>query len=204
MQKTTISSEQELRKIYGHASGRASLKVLTQFEKHAIHFINNSPFLVLSSADTNGKLEASPRGGQAGFVKVISTTELLLPDFKGNNRIDSLVNIVETGRAGLLFMIPGIDETLRVNGTATISSDPEVLEMGREKDKLPISCIIIKAEEIFLHCAKAFMRSDLWGETNRIAQDDFPSMGIMIKEQIKSDDPVESRSDMKERYKKDL
>lgn len=202
--KKTLTTETELRELYGFPSGRAAQKVLSELEKHSINFIEHSPFLVLSTTNNQGKMDASPRGGEPGFVKIISKNQIIIPDFKGNNRIDSLVNIVETKIAGLLFVIPGIDETLRINGTAMISTDPELLKLIDTEFKAPISCIVITAQEIFLHCAKAFMRSDLWGESNKISQDEFPSMGIMIKEQINSDVPAEPRSEMKIRYQKDL
>ena len=123
-----ITSKSQLREIYGFPKGRAKDKALESLEKHSIHFIENSPFIVLSTVDLDGKLDASPRGGEPGFVKISNNRQLLIPDFKGNNRVDSLSNIiVVSGGIGLLFMIPGIDETLRVNGTATITTSEEIL-----------------------------------------------------------------------------
>ena len=121
-----IKSEEELREIYGKPSGRAEMKVLSQLEKHSIHFLQESPFFILSTVNKEGMVDALPRGGSKGFVHVKSPTELLIPDAKGNNRLDSLVNIIETEKCGLLFMIPGIDETLRINGKAYISNDSAI------------------------------------------------------------------------------
>ncbi len=198
-----LKNESQLRELYGFPKGRASKKVLTTLEKHSKNFISKSPFVVLSTCDNNLKMDASPRGGDPGFVK-ISNNQLLLPDFKGNNRIDSLVNISETQHIGLLFMIPGIDETLRINGKAELTTDPKILKLFANNSKTPISCIVVSIEEIFLHCAKAFMRSKLWDINAQIGPSEFPTMGTMLKEQLNSSEPAESRAAMIERYQKDL
>ena len=198
-----IKNESELRKIYGFPKGRAEKKVLQTLEKHSINFIKKSPFVVLSTSNRFGQMDASPRGGEPGFIKIVGN-KLLLPDFKGNNRIDSLINISETNNVGLLFMIPGIDETLRINGTAKISTDVHLLQQFNTKLKSPITCLIISIEEVFLHCAKAFMRSQLWDRSTQIKPDDFPTMGKMLKDQLHSNEIPESRKDMIKRYKENL
>jgi PPOX class probable FMN-dependent enzyme len=200
----TIKDASQLREIYGFPSGRAKDKVLTSLDKHAIHFINSSPFLILSTSGSNGNMDASPRGGEPGFVAVASSTEILIPDFKGNNRIDSLVNIVETGKAGMIFLVPGIDTTLRINGNATITTSDEALNHFSDSDKRPISCISIEVQEVFLHCAKAFMRSKLWNVDSMTSPEDFPTMGLMLKDQLGTEGDPETREAMLERYKKDL
>lgn len=199
-----VTSIEELRGIYGFPKGRAKDKVLTSLEKHAIHFISKSPFLLLSTVSDSGKMDISPRGGNPGFVKISDTNALLIPDAKGNNRIDSFSNIIETGRIGLIFLIPGIDETLRINGSAYISTDTHILGLFTNEDKAPISCLVISVEEIFLHCAKAFMRSKLWFDNFKIAPKDFPSIGTMLKDQLNSTEEAESREEMTQRYQKDL
>tara|TARA_R110002073_G_scaffold313380_3_gene485312 strand:- start:21966 stop:22583 length:618 start_codon:yes stop_codon:yes gene_type:complete len=199
-----ITSIEKLREIYGFPKGRAKDKVLTSLEKHAIHFLSKSPFLLLSTVSNNGKMDISPRGGNPGFVKVSDTNTLLIPDAKGNNRIDSFSNIIETGRIGLIFLIPGIDETLRINGSAYITTDTHVLNLFTSEDKTPISCLVISVEEIFLHCAKAFMRSKLWTDHFKIVPKDFPSIGTMLKDQLNSSEEAESREEMIQRYQKDL
>jgi len=158
----TIKTEEELRLLYGWAKGRAKSKVLSELEKHSKNFILHSPFFVLSTYDKNGSTDTSPRGGKAGFVKILNDTTLLIPDAKGNNRVDSLVNILDTKRVGCLFLIPGIDETLRINGTAEISTDPQYLNDFPLEPKQPKTCIVLSINEVFLHCAKALMRSELW------------------------------------------
>jgi PPOX class probable FMN-dependent enzyme len=199
-----ITSTSELREIYGFPSGRAKDKVLKELEPHSRNFIGNSPFVVISTIDNNGNMDASPRGGAIGFIKIANSLELLIPDSKGNNRLDSLSNIIETGRVGLLFFIPGIDETLRVNGSAIVSTSEDILNKFNSDSKPPISCIIVNIEEVFLHCAKAFMRSQLWNNETHINPQDFPSMGRMMKEQLKSTAEAESREAMIKRYSKDL
>ncbi len=199
-----ISNEEELRALYGWPSGRAKSKVLTQLEKHAKNFILHSPFFVLSTHDQFGKMDASPRGGKPGFVHMLDEQTLLVPDAKGNNRVDSLVNIVETGAVGCLFLIPGIDETLRINGKAQISTKEEFLSRFSEEQNPPKACIVINIEEVFLHCAKALMRSELWKDTHRVARPYFPTMGAMLNEQLGLKKVAESQEEMVKRYQKDL
>lgn len=149
-------------------------------------------------------MDASPRGGNPGFVKVLNSQEIVIPDAKGNNRVDSLINIVETGRIGMLFLIPGVDETLRLNGTAFITSDTKYIEMFLS-EKIPVkTCLVIKVEEVFLHCAKAFMRSKLWHEDSKIERSELPTMGQMLSDQLDSDETPETQEAMVKRYQKDL
>ncbi len=199
-----IENESQLRELYGYPSGRAKDKVLSHLEKHAINFIEMAPFLMMSTSSSKGKMDASPRGGVSGFVKVVDKTTLVIPDAKGNNRVDSISNIVETGHIGLLFLIPGVDETLRINGSAYLSTDTTYLELFIEEQNLPKACIVVSVEEAFLHCAKAFMRSKLWDASAQIDRDSFPTMGQMLKDQLGSQDAPESREAMVKRYKKDL
>ena len=204
MINSKINSTEQLREIYGFPKGRAEKKVLNTLEKHSKNFINHSPFLLLSSIDKEGKMDVSPRGGSSGFVKVINNNTLVVPDAKGNNRVDTLTNIIETGHVGMIFLIPGIDETLRINGTAYITTEKSVLALFEDEDKQPISCLVIHAEEIFLHCAKALMRSKLWQEDYKVKTKDFPSMGRMLKDQLNSSEEPETREDMVKRYQADL
>lgn len=199
-----IISKEQLRTLYGFPSGRAKDKVLGALENHSIHFIECAPFLVLSSVNKQGQLDASPRGGQPGFVKVINNAKIVIPDAKGNNRIDSLINIVETGEIGLLFLIPGIDETLRINGKAYISTGQEDLELFSSENHLPKSCIVVSVQEVFLHCAKAFMRSKIWDRSAQISRDSFPTMGEMLNDQLKIEGVPETKEEMVKRYHKDL
>lgn len=199
-----IQTEEELREIYGFPTGRAKDKQLPSLEKHAINFIAHSPFMLLSTSNAVGELDCSPRGGSPGFIHVKDENCILIPDAKGNNRIDSLVNIVETKRAGCLFLIPGVDETLRVNGRASISADQSYLSYFEDQAKPAISCIVLQIEEVFLHCAKALMRSNLWDLQSQIERSSFPTMGQMIKEQLGLAGEAETQDQMIERYKKDV
>lgn len=199
-----IESEEALRALYGFPKGRSVEKQLNHLEKHSINFIQHSPFFTLSTSSQSGLVDASPRGGEAGFVKVLNQRCILIPDSKGNNRLDSLVNIVETGHVGCLFFIPGVDETLRINGKARISTSEQHLALFSHEQNLPKSCLEVMVEEVFLHCAKALMRSKLWQIDSQIERSEFPTMGQMVNEQIGSHGEPESQADMVARYQKDL
>jgi len=199
-----IKSEGQLRELYNLPSGRAKDKQLLALEKHSINFIQNSPFLIISTFDKNGKVDASPRGGKPGFVKILNEQKIIIPDSKGNNRIDSLLNIVESGRIGMLFLIPGVDETLRINGSVYISTDSDLLALFSSAHNLPKTCVVIQIEEVFLHCAKALMRSNLWNEKSKVMRSDFPTIGQMLKDQLGTQEDVESHEAMLKRYQKDL
>lgn len=199
----TLTSEEQLRELYGHPGERAQKKVLNALDPHAIHFLSKAPFGVLTTVDAEGRMDVSPKGGAPGFAKV-KDGQVLVPDAKGNNRLDGLVNILATGRVGSLWFIPGVDETLRINGRATITTDPEVLALFAEERNAPKCAVVIDVEESFLHCAKALMRSGLWKGTYAIDRADFPSMGQMLNDQLGTPGPVESQEDMVKRYQPDL
>jgi len=199
-----INSVEELRELYGYAKGRAVDKELRQLEKHTINFINHSPFVVVSTFGKNGGVDVSPKGGTAGFVKVLNDKELIIPDSKGNNRLDGLVNIIETGEIGTLFLIPGVDETLRINGIATITTDSQMLSCFKEDKNPPKTAIKIKIKEVFLHCAKAFMRSKLWSPEAQVNREDLPTIGQMLNDQLGIMEKAESQQEMVRRYRADL
>lgn len=200
----TIRNQEELRELYGWPRGRAKIKVLDKLDPVSKHFLAHVPFAVLSTFDKEGWADASPRGGKAGFIHIWDETTILIPDAKGNNRVDSLVNIVETGSVGLLCLIPGIDETLRINGKASISTAENYLKLFADERIPPKTCIEVKVSEVFLHCAKALMRSKLWHDDYRQSRPGFPTMGRMLNEQLKTNNPEETQEEMIERYKKDL
>ena len=149
-------------------------------------------------------MDSSPRGGVPGFVKVLTDSQLAIPDSSGNNRLDSLNNVVETGRIGLLFLIPGMDETLRLNGSAFISNNTNMLSRFSSELKQPKTCIVVEIEEVFFHCAKAFMRSKLWSPDSKIERSEMPSMGQMLHDQIGGNSKIETQDEMVKRYQKDL
>ncbi len=174
----------ELRDIYGEPAERARKKQLARLEKHSRAFIALSPFLVIASADPAGRVDASPKGDAPGFVQVIDDETLLIPDRLGNNRVDTIGNLLASPGVGLIFFVPGLRETLRVNGRARITSDPALLEPCAVNGKAPRSGIVITADEVYFHCGKALIRSDLWNPDKHTAQSDFPSLGRIITEQI--------------------
>jgi PPOX class probable FMN-dependent enzyme len=161
----------------------ARAKQIDRLDKHCRHFISLSPFLRLGSAAADGRTDVSPRGDPPGFVKVLDDETLAIPDRPGNNRVDSFKNIVQTGRVGLIFFVPGIEETLRVNGTATFSRDQALLRSMAIDGKLPRLAVIVHVEEAFLHCARALKRSKLWHATRHVPKGALPSLGRMIIEQ---------------------
>jgi uncharacterized protein len=199
-----LESEEQLRELYGYPKGRAKDKQLTSLERHSCNFLAHSPFVTISTYAKSGSVDCSPRGGNPGFVKIINDNCIVLPDGKGNNRLDSLVNIIETGQIGCLFLIPGVDETLRINGLARISTSPEYLSLFSDDRNPPKTCIEITIKEVFLHCAKALMRSELWSLKAQIDRADFPTMGGMINDQLSIKDDPETQEDMIARYKRDL
>ncbi|MBI3129019.1 MAG: pyridoxamine 5'-phosphate oxidase family protein [Candidatus Tectomicrobia bacterium] len=199
-----IDTQEELRAHYGEVNYRARLKQLPKLEKHSKRFISLSPFFVLSTASGKGT-DASPRGDAPGFVKILDDRTLAIPDRPGNNRVDSFSNILENPSVGLLFLVPGINETLRVNGRARITTDPAVLAGHAFQGKLPRSVMLVEVEEVFLHCAKALMRSKLWDPARHVDRKDFPSMGECLAEQIGGGlDPRKVEEEVFEGYRKNL
>lgn len=199
-----IESIDQLRQIYEQPTGRAAVKTLPRLEKHSVHFIQKSPFVVISTFNKNGEVDTSPRGGNTGFIKVLNDRRIVIPDAKGNRRQDSQINIVETGRIAILFLIPGVNETLRVNGNASIRTDEDVLALFSDEKNPPKTFIQIDVEEMYLHCAKALMRSKLWSEEIKIERSQFPTMSQMMNDQLNSDDEEESQQAMEARYQNDL
>ncbi len=194
----------ELRALYADPTERAQRKEIRHLDKHCKRFIALSPFLVLASADDQNRCDASPRGGDPGFVKVLGETTLLIPDAPGNNRLDTMQNIQTSGRLGVLFLIPGFDETLRVNGRARISTDAEQIRLCTTEKRAPKVVIEVLAEQVYLHCAKALMRSKLWNDANRIDRSALPTMGQMIADQAGLQIAPETQAEMVARYQKDL
>lgn len=183
-------SEAELRTLYGPPSELSARKSLTQLDEHCCHFIERSPFVCLSSAAADGSADISPRGDAPGFVRVLDERTLFLPDRLGNNRIDTLRNLVVNPHVGLLFLVPGIDETLRVNGVARIVLQSELLDQCAVNGKAPRSGILVEIREAFLQCAKALKRSRLWLDDYRLASDQMPTLGKMLVDQLCLPTPV--------------
>ena len=200
----SFSDKQELREFYGEPSERAAKKELRKLDAHCRNFIALSPFCVLSTAGKDGRADASPKGDAPGFVAVPDDHTLLIPDRLGNNRVDSLQNILENPHVGLLFLVPGMNETLRVNGRASITIDAELLAPLAVKGKAPKAGLVVEVEEVFLHCAKALIRSNLWDPANHIERASFPSMGQMLADQIEGQDAAEIQKSYEEHNRERL
>ncbi len=180
-----MNTEADLRACYPSVVERARLKVLTRLDKHCRRFIELSPFVCLGTSSAEGA-DVSPRGDRPGFVHVLDDVTLAMPDWPGNNRLDSLANIANHPRVGLLFLIPGVDETLRINGNAEITTDPTLLDRWSADGKRPRSALKITVTEAFLHCAKALIRSRLWHEDTKLPRSVLPPYGHMMKDQIET------------------
>lgn len=196
----TIKNAGRLREIYGEPGERAVKKQLTHLDKHARAFIALSPFVVIASSDPSGRCDASPKGDAPGFVRVIDDTTLLIPDRLGNNRTDTLGNLLTRPGIGLIFFVPGINETLRVNGRTSITVDPALLDPLAVNGKVPRSGMLVAAEEVYFHCGKALIRSDLWNPDKRVPRGAWPSLGRIIAEQIGTD-PDEGERATAESYR---
>lgn len=197
-----IADKAGLRAVYRSPNPRSAAKQLAGLDRHCRRFIELSPFLILGTHGAGGQ-DVSPRGGPPGFVPVLDERTLAIPDFPGNNRLDSLENILETGAVGLLFLVPGFDETLRVNGRATIETDPELRQLGQVDGRLPITVIRVEVEQAYLHCGKALMRSTLWNPAVQVDRGVLPSMGEMLRDQVNWH-TAETQAEMVARYKETL
>jgi PPOX class probable FMN-dependent enzyme len=157
-----VTSERELRELYGQPGARAVAKERPALNADCRDFIAHSPFLVMGTAGADGRCDVSPKGDAPGFVQVLDDHHLVIPDRLGNNRLDGLRNIVENDHVGLIFLIPGREDTLRVNGRARIVRDETLLERLAVNGKRPVTALLVEVEQTFMHCARAFKRAGLW------------------------------------------
>lgn len=183
MSQEQIGSQADLRAHYGEPVPRTVQRQLSRLDDHCRHFISLSPFLVLASWGPGGA-DASPKGDPPGFVKVIDETTLLLPDRRGNNRVDSMQNILENPDVGIIFFVPGVEESLRVNGRARITTDRSLLGPLAVKGKAPQSGLLIEVREAFFHCGKSILRSRLWDPSIQIERGAFPTLGQIVADQV--------------------
>ena len=181
----SVSDEAALRGLYQPPMELAVLKQLDRLDSHCRNFLAHSPFAVIGSTRPGRGTDVSPRGDAPGFARVLDDHTIAIPDRPGNNRLDTMSNIVADAEVGLLFFIPGIDETLRVNGTARLSHEPALLDAAAVNGREPRLVILVTVREAFLHCGKALKRSKLWHEDYRVEKSSFPSLGRMIVEQTK-------------------
>ncbi|MDW3206430.1 MAG: pyridoxamine 5'-phosphate oxidase family protein [Alphaproteobacteria bacterium] len=186
-----IRTEAELRHLIGHPSGLAAKKSLTRLDRYCREFIALSPFLCIGTMSGDGRADVSPRGDPAGFVQVLDDNTIAIPDRPGNHRLDTMSNILANPSVGLIFMIPGFEDTLRINGRATLTRDPDILERATIKNKRPEIAIRVAVEEAFLHCAKALKRSRLWEEDAKVDRSVMPSLARIILNQTSEDGPID-------------
>ena len=176
-----VGNMEELIAVCGEPAPAITSKIIDHVDPHCRAFIERSPFFLLATTDAVGRCDVSPRGGPPGFVEVLDEHRIVFANAKGNQLIDSMRNICQTGRAGLLFLIPGMSETLRVNGRACLTRDPEILSRHVvQEGRTPDVAVGVEVEEAFLHCAKAFIRSSLWQPETWPAPDTQPSPAEIV------------------------
>ena len=202
-----IESVESLRQLYPQASARSRAKQLDRLDEAMRRFVAHAPLCVLASAGTaGGLLDASPRGGPPGFVQVADERTLLIPDATGNNRLDTLENLVADPRIGVLFLVPGVDEVLRVNGTARLRDEALFTQRfaAPGATRLPALVIEVRVQEAYLHCPKALMRAQAWNPDARVAPGTFPSMNAMLKSQLGGAIVTETDEEAAARYRTQL
>lgn len=198
---STIGTLESLRDCYPQPLERSLRKSLTKLDAHMRRFIGHSPFLCLGTSADGGS-DVTPRGDSPGFVHVLDDQTLLIPDWPGNNRLDSLTNVVTNANVGLLFLIPGVNETLRVNGVAEVTMEPALLERWTVNGKHPRSVMRVTVREAYLHCAKALIRSKLWDGDYRVERTELPTYAQMLKDQTVTTQSVEElQASIDESYK---
>jgi PPOX class probable FMN-dependent enzyme len=182
-----VTSHDELRTIYKPAGDGSLRKELKALDGHCVSFIARSPFVVIGTSDGKGNADVTPKGDKPGFVAVLDNRTIAIPDRPGNNRLDTLENLIVAPAIGLLFLIPGMDETLRVNGTGRITADDALRARFEVDGKLPQSVIVVEVGSAYMHCAKAFMRSQLWQPATWPDRKAMPTLGQILKDQLAVD-----------------
>jgi uncharacterized protein len=183
-----VANEQDLRAIIGTPGPRSVLKERCVLDEHDRAFIGQSPFLLMATSGADGRCDVSPKGDAPGFVQVLDDRRLVIPERPGNKRLDGMLNMMANPHVGLIFLVPGRHETLRVNGHAWITRDPQLLERCVAQGKVPLVAIGVEIEQCFLHCPKAFIRSHLWDQHAWPAADALPSMACVLFDQIRPTD----------------
>ena len=181
---TTVTDPDTLRSLYGDIPVRAAGKVHCRLDRHDRAFIAASPFLVLATAAADGLLDVSPRGDLPGFVTVADDQTLVLPDRPGNNRIDSMLNLLSDPRASLIFLVPGLGHTLRVNGAAVVSTDPELRELGAVRGRLPVTALVLTVQEALYQCPRALVRSRLWDPARHVDPASLATLDEVLADQV--------------------
>jgi PPOX class probable FMN-dependent enzyme len=197
---TAISGADQLRSVLGEPSELVCSKVSDRLNDLTKQFVERSPFLCLATSAADGTCDVSPRGDPAGFVRILDERTLLLPDRPGNRLADSLRNVLENPHVALLFVIPGVTDTFRVNGRAQIVTDPELLESCAVEGKVPKLALRIEIEQAYTHCSKAFLRSNLWDADRFVDRADLPSPGELMRSVNPGVEPETYDAERAERY----
>jgi PPOX class probable FMN-dependent enzyme len=184
MFKDVVTTERELRELLGSPSERAVKKDVARLDAHARAFIRRSPFALLATANARGQCDVSPKGDAPGFVRVLDERHLVVPDRPGNKRLDGMRNLLENPHAGLIFLVPGREETLRVNGRAWIVRDGELLASLAAQGRTPVLAVGVEVQECYFHCPKAFRRSALWDPARWPEQTALPAMACVLYDQV--------------------
>lgn len=187
MQTSSISALSGLRGLYRPPGARAASKVISHIDAASARFIARCPLVLLATADQDGNCDVSPRGGPPGFVQVLDDRHVALPDLNGNNRLDSSINLIANGNAGLLFVVPGKEETLRINGPAWLTTTADVLDRTHPDLRRPKMALVVETRELFTHCAKAFRRSRVWEPESWTVLQDAPDLAEMYACQMGGD-----------------
>jgi PPOX class probable FMN-dependent enzyme len=204
-----VTDTEALRALFPPVHDIAVAKQMDRLDAHALAFVARSPFLCIATQSADGTADVSPRGDPPGFVRALDDRTLLIPDRPGNNRLDTLTNILANPSVGLIFMVPGYDETLRVNGRARITRDPGTLAALAVEGRAPRVAIVVEVAEAFLHCAKAFRRSRLWAPEARQDRRAMPSLVAMILDQTGAEprspeDEAQYERDLEEEYRRTM
>ncbi len=196
----TVTTEDALREHYGHPPDALRKKIIDHVDEGAAGFIAASPFIVIATSNDTG-CDSSPRGGHPGFVKVLDERRIAFADLSGNRLLDTYTNVMANPSIGMLFMIPGMDETLRVNGRASLTTDPEILELCKIDDRVAKVAVGVDVEQVYIHCAKAYRRGGVWDPSSWLAAEDRPSAACIIRDHVKIDvDPQLIADDLERGY----
>ncbi|WP_207435977.1 pyridoxamine 5'-phosphate oxidase family protein [Sabulibacter ruber] len=201
-----INTEDELRELLGYPSELVRKKAISRLDRHCKDFIAKSPLIFIGTSSKEGLCDVSPRGDAPGFVETLEDHYLVIPERPGNKRCDSLSNILSNPQIGIIFLIPGLKETLRVNGKAIISREAKLLGRHQVNGKIPRLAIIVEVEECYIHCAKAFIRSELWNKETWLPENDLPKIPQILADHVSNESyPAHRISDaLKESYKERL
>ena len=185
-----IETKAQLREVYGQAWPDAIRKQMRQLDRHARRFLELSPMVMIGSQDAQGRADVTPRGDKPGFVLPLDDRRIALPDRPGNNRLDTFENILDDPTVGLLFLIPGVNETLRINGAGRITADADLCARFSINENPARSVLIVEIQEVFLHCAKAFLRSGFWAHERWPHRSELPTLGEMVRDQLDIEAPA--------------